>query len=221
MTAPGRVVLLNGTASVGKTSIAAAIQMAASTMWVVVAQDDFARNLIPRFVGLTEGAGMPVTPSAGFTFVRVGDGTMTVDVGPVGRRLLRGYRQAVAAVARAGNDVLVDEAKFDDDGLAEWQEALDGLDVTWVRVDCDLTICEARECAKRPSSASRVGAWALRASPRGSAVRCCGLDDRCIPGALRGGRSRSTPIARTIPVCCRPLGRSARNRSSGQLRTGR
>ncbi len=145
MTAPGRVVLLNGTASAGKTSLAAAIQMAAPTMWVVVAQDDFARNLIPRFVGLTEPAGIPVTPSDGFTFVRAGDGTMTVDVGPVGRRLLRGYRQAVAAVARAGNDVLVDEAKFDDDGLAEWQEALDGLDVTWVRVDCDLTICDARE----------------------------------------------------------------------------
>jgi chloramphenicol 3-O phosphotransferase len=148
MTAPGRAVILNGTASAGKTSLAAAIKMAASTMWVVVAQDDFARNLIPRFVGLTEAAQLPVAPSDGFTFVRSGDGTTTVDVGPVGRRLLRGYRQAVAALARAGNDVLVDEAKFDDDGLAQWQEALDGLEVTWVRVDCDLTICDARERAR-------------------------------------------------------------------------
>jgi chloramphenicol 3-O phosphotransferase len=90
MSPPGRVVILDGTASAGKTSLATAIQMAAATMWVVVAQDDFARNLIPRFVGLTEAEQVPATPSDGFTFVRAGDGTTTVDVGPVDRRLLRG-----------------------------------------------------------------------------------------------------------------------------------
>ena len=91
---------------------------------------------------------MPAGLSDGFTFVRKVDGTATVEVGPLGRRLLRGYRQAVAAIASAGNDVLVDEAAFDDGAVAEWQKALDGLDVTWVRVDCDLAVCDAREFAR-------------------------------------------------------------------------
>lgn len=52
---------------------------------------------------------------------------------------------AVGALARAGNDVIVDEAMFDPAGWAEWVTALEGLAVTWVRVGCDLSVCESRE----------------------------------------------------------------------------
>jgi chloramphenicol 3-O phosphotransferase len=148
MTKSGRVVILNGTASAGKSTLAAAIRAAAPTMWVVIAQDDFAHNLIPRWVTVTEDTSPHASLGDGFAFVHHADGTTTVALGPIGRRLLRGYRQAVAAIARAGNDVLVDEAKFDDRGLADWQECLAGLDVTWVRVECDLAVCDARERAR-------------------------------------------------------------------------
>src|SRR5262245_34183408 len=102
----GRVILLNGTASAGTTTLAKAIRDAAPTMWVVMAQDDFAQNLVPRWVVVTDDAAGD-DHGDGFTFVRRADGTTVVEVGAVGRRLLRGYRHAVGAVARAGNDVLV------------------------------------------------------------------------------------------------------------------
>src|SRR5436305_13758275 len=106
----GRVIVLNGTASSGKTTLARAVQMLAQTPWISMAQDDFAQCLVPRWVKLAEEG---EERGAGFTFVRQTDGAMRVEVGSVGARLLRGYRLAVGAVARAGNDVVVDEAAFD------------------------------------------------------------------------------------------------------------
>jgi chloramphenicol 3-O phosphotransferase len=139
----GRVVVLNGTASAGTTSLAGAFRRLAPTMWVEIGQDSFARNLLDRWVSVvTDGSG---DPSDGFTFIRGDDGLMHIEVGPVGARLLRGYRNAVGAMARAGNDVVVDEAKFDREGWAQWGAALAGLAVTWVRVECDLAVCEERE----------------------------------------------------------------------------
>lgn len=112
-------------------------------MWIEIGQDGFAQNLIDRWALVTTSD--KGERSDGFTFVRRADGLTTVEVGPVGTRLLRGYRQAVGALARAGNDVVVDEAKFDDDGWTEWSSSLHGLPVTWVRVECDLSVCEDRE----------------------------------------------------------------------------
>lgn len=146
MAAAGRVVLLNGTASSGKSTLAMAFQALAPTMWVRMAQDDFAQNLSARWVDIVDVA--QPERSDGFSFVRGRDGTMSVAVGTIGDRLLRGYRSAVGAVARAGVDVVVDEAMFDDGALMQWQRALEGLTVLWVRVECDLAVCEARERAR-------------------------------------------------------------------------
>ena len=50
-------------------------------------------------------------------------------IGPVGERLLVGYRGAVAAVARAGISVIVDEVLVGEGDWKAWQEQLGGLDV--------------------------------------------------------------------------------------------
>jgi chloramphenicol 3-O-phosphotransferase len=92
----------------------------------------------------------------GFHFVRDDAGHLHVEAGPVGRRLLRSYRRAVGACARAGNNVVVDECKFDVKGWDEWQDALAGLDATWVRVECDLDVCDQRE-AQREDRRELVG----------------------------------------------------------------
>jgi chloramphenicol 3-O phosphotransferase len=137
----GRVVVLNGTASAGKSTLASAIQRMADSPWLIVAQDDFAQALVPRWVSFHGGG-------PGFNFVRTDDGLLHVEAGAVGRRLLRAYRFAAAAVARAECDVVVDECTFDADGRQEWEDALAGIDVMWVRVECDLDVCEARERAR-------------------------------------------------------------------------
>jgi chloramphenicol 3-O phosphotransferase len=149
----GRVIILNGTASAGKSTLAAAIQDAAAGVWVLFAQDDFARNLLPRWVSV-DGGPESELGERGFHFVR-SDLGLHVEVGDVGRQLLRGYRQAVGACARTGCDVVVDECAFDPDASTDWVAALSGLEVSWVRVECDLAVCEEREARRADRSELR------------------------------------------------------------------
>ncbi len=57
---------------------------------------------------------------------------------------LLGMRAAVSALARSGNNVIVDDVLIDDDGSA-YREALAGLDVLWVGVIAPRDVIEARE----------------------------------------------------------------------------
>lgn len=63
--------------------------------------------------------------------------------------VLSGYRRAVAEMARAGNDVVVAECKFDSAGWEDWSEALRGLDPLWVGVRCSLEECVRREVERK------------------------------------------------------------------------
>lgn len=80
----------------------------------------------------------------GIGFERVGD-HVSLRCGPAGRRVLAAYRAAVSAVARSGINVIVDEVLLEDDGWQKWERQLEGLDVTWVSVDCEPALREERE----------------------------------------------------------------------------
>jgi chloramphenicol 3-O phosphotransferase len=62
--------------------------------------------------------------------------------------LLDGYHHAVAACARQGLNILVDEVAFDEECVRGWGDALRGLPVTWIAVRCDADVAEARELAR-------------------------------------------------------------------------
>jgi chloramphenicol 3-O phosphotransferase len=142
----GKVVILNGTSSAGTTSLAQCVHDVADTLWIVIGQDDFTRNLIPTWVAV-DGGPTGEHGDNGIRFVRDEAGLHT-ELGPLGRAVLRGYRRAAAAVARSGLDVIVDEANFDPDGWDDWQAVLAGIPTLWVRVECDLEVCEKREAAR-------------------------------------------------------------------------
>lgn len=184
------MVVLNGTASAGKTSLAHAVRLLAPTMWIEIGQDSFAQNLLDRWVLVTSSG--EARRSDGFTFVRHDDGLMTVEVGPVGSRLLRGYRDAVGALAQAGNDVVVDEAKFDNQGWADWSSALHGLSVTWVRVDCDLAVCEERERARTDRTGLRGLARGIYDRVHADAAYDLVVDTTHAPTAECAGRVLAT-----------------------------
>ena len=72
-----------------------------------------------------------------------------VEVGPVFRAAQASWRAGVAAIARAGTNVVLDEVLLRGaEEQAEWREALAGLEVTWVGVHVDLEVAEAREAAR-------------------------------------------------------------------------
>jgi len=141
----GRVIVLNGTTSAGKSTLARALQRDLATRgepWLVIALDDFfARSPRDWFqIGGHVGA----HAEAGMVFAMV-DGRIERRVGPFGRTVLAGYRAAVAGMARAGLDVIVDEVLLSAEDWEGWLVELAGLDVRWVAVELPLETTLQRE----------------------------------------------------------------------------
>jgi chloramphenicol 3-O phosphotransferase len=140
-----RVIVLNGATSAGKSTLAKALQRgfaARGEAWMVIALDDFFARVPPEWFQIGDHCGPHA--EAGMVFESV-NGSIERRVGPFGRTLLAAYRAAVAAIARGGLDVIVDEVLLSTEDWDGWQRELAGLDVTWVAVEAPLAVLLERE----------------------------------------------------------------------------
>jgi chloramphenicol 3-O phosphotransferase len=133
-----RIVLLNGVSSVGKGSVAKALQRIASRPMLHLQMDAFLEMLPAAMFGAPEGYvfetseqdGKPVTAVIG---------------GPVLETAMRGMRGAVAALAEAGADVIVDEVLWDPEALADYRRRLAPNQFHTVGLTAPLEVIEHRE----------------------------------------------------------------------------
>ncbi|MEU4503899.1 chloramphenicol phosphotransferase CPT [Streptomyces sp. NPDC024089] len=130
-----QMIVLNGGSSSGKSGIARCLQTVLPDPWLTFGVD----TLIEA---------MPTSMSesdAGIEFAPDGE----VVVGAEFRTLETAWIEGVAAMARAGAGIIVDEVFL---GGAEsqqrWRKALDGLGVLWVGVRCESAVAAAREIAR-------------------------------------------------------------------------
>lgn len=132
------VIVLNGGSSAGKSSLAAVLQEELAGTWLTLGIDDLIHALS---IG-------PTDTTAGGTLEFRPDGSILVR--EAFRRAAGAWYEGVAAVARAGTPVIVDEV-FLDGGRAQARAAaaFEGLVVVWVGVRCNVDVAEARE-AERP-----------------------------------------------------------------------
>jgi len=141
----GSIILLNGTSSAGKTTVARAIQDVNPTPLQHISLDHFRDGMAGRYRGMNSHddepgtRGLNVVPVGGMTQLRFGD---------VGRLTLRGMRRAAAAFAATGIDVIVDDLLLEPDFLRDYLEVFAGFDVTFVGVHCDVDTLKAREQAR-------------------------------------------------------------------------
>jgi chloramphenicol 3-O phosphotransferase len=143
---PGKVIFLNGTSSAGKTSLAHALQATLDEPYLHVALDQFRDGLPDKFRGLNSPPG--TMGFEGLNVVPVTDKEKpytAIQFGEAGRTMLRGMRRAMAAMARSGNNIIIDDILFEPDFLQDYMEAFEGLDVTFVGVRCPLNVINARE----------------------------------------------------------------------------
>ncbi|CAB4953375.1 unannotated protein [freshwater metagenome] len=126
MRRPGRVVLLNGPSSSGKSSIAEAMLDLLPGPWFHVPVDAVnAMRSTPRQAPLDDEA-----------------------LAEVLERTRRGYHRVLAALAEAGNDVIADYPLSEPWRLDDLLVVLDGIDVTLVDVVCSNEELERRERAR-------------------------------------------------------------------------
>jgi chloramphenicol 3-O phosphotransferase len=148
VTPSGRLVILNGASSSGKTTLATAFrdqQAALGEFWLLIGIDDFLSKLPPEWLdlGLATGPGARAIEGLRFTTTPTG---RALAVGETCRRLLHVYHRAVAAAARSGLDV-VDDVVIDEGILDDWLEVLAGLQPTWIGVRCSPEMAVEREVA--------------------------------------------------------------------------
>jgi chloramphenicol 3-O phosphotransferase len=130
-----QVILLNGGSSSGKSAIARCLQAVLADPWLTLGTDTFVEAM-PASMRESE---------AGIEFAAEGE----VVIGPDFRTLEAAWIDGVAAMARAGARVIVDEVFLG--GAASqrrWQAALTGLDTLWVGVRCEGAVAAGREVAR-------------------------------------------------------------------------
>ncbi|MEU6508985.1 chloramphenicol phosphotransferase CPT [Streptomyces sp. NPDC046942] len=130
-----QVIVLNGGSSAGKSGIVRCLQAVLPDPWLALGTDT-----------LVEA--MPASMRASDTGIEFApDGEVTV--GPEFRTLEAAWIEGVAAMARAGARVIVDEVFLGGpDSQQRWQKALGDLRVLWVGVRCDGAVAAGREVAR-------------------------------------------------------------------------
>ncbi len=122
----GQVILLNGTSSSGKTTLAKALQDRLTEPYMCVSVDGFFHLYPDRFL-------QPTTQE---------EADIIINLIPA---VISGMHRSVAALAQSGNNILVDHVMQEDRWLGECVETWSGLEVLFVGVKCPLDITEKRE----------------------------------------------------------------------------
>lgn len=136
-----RAVLLNGVSSVGKGSVARALQAIAARPMLHVQMDAFLEMMPPGSFG----------DPAGYVFeTRQEDGkpVTAITSGPILQTAMQAMRAAVAAMADAGADLVVDEVIWDAGDLDDYRRRLAGHDFRVVGLTAPLEVIERREQAR-------------------------------------------------------------------------
>lgn len=129
------MIVLNGGSSSGKSGIARCLQAILPDPWLAMGTDMLV-DAMPASMQATD---------AGIEFAADG----RVSVGPQFRALQAKWMEGVAAMARAGARIILDEVFLG--GAASQQRCqkpLRGLDVLWVAVRCDSAVAAGRELAR-------------------------------------------------------------------------
>jgi chloramphenicol 3-O phosphotransferase len=126
--------ILNGTSSAGKTSLVRALQKRLAAPYLEAGVDKFLFMLPGRYLD------RPLWDEV------LG---LATQAGPQGHRLVAGMHQAIAALARAGNNVLADHVLVEPAWAEECAELMADLPAYLIAVRCPLEVLEARERARK------------------------------------------------------------------------
>ena len=139
----GTIIMLNGTTSAGKTSIISVLHKILDEPYLHAGIDAFFHMLPPRYLWGAQW-GEVLDPAS--------------HAGPVGRMLAAGMHNSIAALARAGNHVLVDHVFLEPEWVSECAELFADIPAYLIGVRCPLAILELREQQRRDRSPGQARA---------------------------------------------------------------
>lgn len=134
------VILLNGVGSAGKSSIARALQGIAREPFLHVQMDAFFDMLPIHLIDHPDGVRFIPTESDG-------PPEIAIRSGPAAAKLFAAIPASAAALAAAGNNLIVDDVILRD-GMAEYERQLGRFRFLKVGVHAPLEVLEVREAAR-------------------------------------------------------------------------
>jgi chloramphenicol 3-O phosphotransferase len=161
----GTIVLLNGTSSAGKTSIARALQDIMDEPWLHTGIDEYAPHLPAKFTTITDERNPTISDYLTLIYrepaerivedvadrgeVAYGTGELVdVRLGAGAIRLVAARYRGIAAMADAGVNLVVDDLFFDPRALQAAVSALAFSDTLFVGLRLPLAVAEQRERAR-------------------------------------------------------------------------
>jgi chloramphenicol 3-O phosphotransferase len=187
------ILLIIGTSSAGKTTLAEELQAFLPEHYLLFGLDDVFRMVSPRWGG---GLAGPLSYDGFRYHYTPTPPTTTIQYGDVGRAVLNGMRQAVAAFAQAGTNVIIDEMLLERDIINSWAVALAPYQTYLIKVQAPLATLEQRE--------------AQRGHPRGlarghEAANDIPVFDRLIDTIDMAPKDAASELARWLEVKPQPL----------------
>lgn len=130
----GTIIILNGTSSSGKTSLVNALQKVLTAPYLDAGIDKFIWMLPNRYLD------RPLWDDV------LG---LATQAGPVGDTLIMGMHHAIAALSKAGNNVIADHVLVEPGWLQACIGLFSELPAFFIGVHCPLAVLEQREKARR------------------------------------------------------------------------
>ncbi|MFE6849485.1 chloramphenicol phosphotransferase CPT [Streptomyces sp. NPDC057674] len=130
-----QIIILNGGSSAGKSGIVRCLQAVLPDPWLAFGVDSLIDAMPLRMQSSDDGIAF--------------DADGGVSVGADFRALEGAWAQGVAAMARAGARVIIDDVFLSGAAAQDrWRTFVGDLDVLWVGVRCDSAVAEGREVAR-------------------------------------------------------------------------
>ena len=133
-----RVIVLNGVGSVGKSSTAKALQRLADQAFLHVQGDAFLDMIPPQTWGKPEGIVFR-------QFEENGCPSIEIEMGIELTRLMDGMRASVAALAKSGNNCIVDDVMLTPSAQQSYVVECRNIPLQFVALHAPLEILEKRE----------------------------------------------------------------------------
>ncbi|MBI1277414.1 MAG: chloramphenicol phosphotransferase [Anaerolineaceae bacterium] len=135
----GKIILLNGASSSGKSSIVKALQTVLDEPYLEAGIDKFLFMLPNDYLM------KPHLWHQVIGYETRDTGGLLPKVGNHGHQLMRGMHRAIASLAQVGNNVVADHVLLDKLWLGDCLDVFAGYKVLFVGIMCPLEVLEARE----------------------------------------------------------------------------
>ncbi len=141
-----QVILLNGSSSSGKTTLAVKLQQILTEPFQHISLDQFRDGMPIRYRGLNSPAGSP--GASGINIVpdlSQGEPVTHIEFGAYGEQLLKGMRRAIRTLSDNGINVIVDDLLFKPAYLQDYVAVLDPHKTWFVGLHCAVEQVNKRE----------------------------------------------------------------------------